>query len=917
MKKAALSPAKGLRTSTRRIGSGDAGYLMSCKNVVPKDGGIMQQREGRGTPNSLIPASSNNNRLFYSPVSRQVFLSGTNLGKLYSGVTADSGTEIDANSYTAHTTADIFDLFLGYDGLKRLNDGGDGIISAGIPEAVDIRWVSASSTTPGWAAVGDSIGYYALYRYDHPSGRFFRGAPSGRLVAHPVTVGGLNPYIRCYLTKEFDAIFAADPSAPYFLELYRTEPQPIDSTTAEFIDPGREAYLIKKVPITSSDVTTGWVDILDDANPGTGGETLYTSPSQQGAAAANLQCPLAAGVTTATGDSTYGQFATIGNVLVGSSYKPKSSISIVLTSTYANAAVGTEPVTKGLGYDLFTADTAIGNATITNIVPALSATMHIRAGMRVKGTGIATGSTIQSLNVGLNTITLTLAATANGAGVSLQANDIIRFTNTGTLVQTDFFAAAATDFSTNEFLVQASDNIPISAQAFCYAVSGQSTIPFAANYIADSNELAGVIYIRSLSDRSSTYTLSTTRTSAFAEDFSGGEIKSKASDSILCWSKEGDFWAWPGDNQIQLPSGASILGLSSVGGSIIVWTSIGSYIFFGQYGNFGIEPVDESAFGKSNATDLVYAQSVVLNNLSYSRTVRGLVASSETNTQIVSQDVSNLLAAYPTTYGQIFVNRADQLIYVPLQYSILVYSAAWGCWTFYDGRCYTGVYNAYLNTMVFSLSTGICESSLNRNLINYSEGAPTAVTINSVNTSANTIVLNATLPGTAQKGDTIVQGAVTAVISGISGTTISLVDVTGLTAASASFQPVVDCYVTFCPIEEGSATTTKHNQYATLLFDGGQLDVSGLASDGSYDYVTTALPKYVAYSASTNLNASESTVEDVMASSNLPHIKRFIYPVNAQRSAVTVPTVTFRGPTTIRLASVDIDYEPVSQNVSK
>ncbi len=65
----------------------------------------------------------------------------------------------------------------------------------------------------------------------------------------------------------------------------------------------------------------------------------------------------------------------------------------------------------------FTANTTNGSTTLTNV----SSGARLEVGMTLSGTGIATGSTIQSING--STIVMSLAATATGSGVTVTATN--------------------------------------------------------------------------------------------------------------------------------------------------------------------------------------------------------------------------------------------------------------------------------------------------------------------------------------------------------------------------------------------------------------------------------------------------------------------------------------------------------------
>lgn len=915
MKKVSLPASRGLNTSSRRVGSGDNGFLISCMNVVPKDGGILQQREGRvNVTGSLNPANLYT-RMFYNPTNENVYISSTSgTPGIYEYDGAGNWTALTtAYGATAHIPSKGMDIFQTASGPRMYIPGfSTAILPLGLPRAADIMEGSTTTSLPGWLPIRGQVAYQVCYRITLPDGRVIRGAPSGRFVMRNTSGAVRAVSINVPFSEGLAEYFTLDPNIKIVLEVYRSEAQPPEGPTSEFVDPGAEVMLIQAVDIDSASLSS-YYTILDGAEFPTG-ESLYTNPSQQGAASANNQCP------AAFASSNGGCFATLGDITFASNYAPNADLTLTFTRICTNVA-DPDGRYRGFGYRTFTCGTTSGSTTVTTL-PLNASDMAV--GMLIVGTGIPADTRIVSISPLGTSIVISNAATVTNAAASLSFRDVITISN-----DLEYFA---NDSATN---VDGSRLIGISSEAGLEGVYRTcvnivrmvniSSSVIGATYIGSSDEFSGVINFYMHSRASTICQISSTAYPTVLGLFkTPGTLATPAlspllqtgkGPDVISFSKEGEPWAWPGFNTLQIPRGATVMGMSSLRDSVFVWTDKGAYLIYGTYDNLGVTAVDVSTTCSSSADALSYMGALMISNTAIARTKAGLTFGAESGVKVMSGNVSNILSSSPEIFGQIFINPADNLVYVPLRYALLVYSMDYNTYTFYSGRCYTGVYSSHDNRMWFSMDTGVFYTELNRNSISYEEGAATNITINSI--SGNVLTINTNLSATAKKGDLIKQGGNSAVITNVTTTTVTVFALNSITTGAATFQPVVDAYVMYCPVDGGASSLTKHNQYATLVFDGGTLSVEGPAANGEYGYSQTAQPKYVALSVSTNLEDTPVVVEDVMESTNLPHIKRFIFPVSMQRSSTFTPKVTFRGPSPIRLVSLDIDFEPVSQNLAR
>lgn len=161
-------------------------------------------------------------------------------------------------------------------GLKKTDAVGTSLYSAGIPKGLTIDLSVAGA---GTALANNN---YATYRYllgrKDANSVTSVGGVSGRFTIQNTAGSTQNITARCYLPSGLDDT--------YFLQLYKCAESASSSTTDEL-------QLCYETPVSSTDVSNGYVDVTDIVPDDLLGAYIYTAPSQQGLVNDNAKPPLA------------------------------------------------------------------------------------------------------------------------------------------------------------------------------------------------------------------------------------------------------------------------------------------------------------------------------------------------------------------------------------------------------------------------------------------------------------------------------------------------------------------------------------------------------------------------------------------------------------------------------------------------
>jgi hypothetical protein len=280
MPQSVILDCKGLFTYPSDISGVPAGSLALGRNININRLGIAEPRRGYNRLTYGLPSISDrakklafwNSELFVHYGSTFAYYdSGSGFssrGSLTAPTYATSIRAISSQNKNLYVTSDS--------GLKKTDAVATSLYSAGVPKGLNIDLSVAGAGT----AVEDTK--YVTYRYllgrkDANSNQVIGGV-SGRYTLQNTAGSTQNVTARCYLPSGLDST--------YFLQLYRSTA----STTSDTFDDLQLAY---ETPISSANVSAGYIDVTDIVPEALLGGTIYTAPTQQGIANDNAKPPLA------------------------------------------------------------------------------------------------------------------------------------------------------------------------------------------------------------------------------------------------------------------------------------------------------------------------------------------------------------------------------------------------------------------------------------------------------------------------------------------------------------------------------------------------------------------------------------------------------------------------------------------------
>jgi hypothetical protein len=192
-----------------------------------------------------------------------------------------------SGSYTAPTSrlmrweVDATNLYITTNaGIKVITDiAGTAARDAGAPRCLDLSYTLTGAT--GFLANTYQTAYRAIFKRIDANGNVLIGYPSQRLWVTNSAGGSRNVILTTYLPS--DAIAGDE------VQVYRTtQLSGVASDGA-----GDEMGLVFSYTLLAADITAGFITVTDTIVDDLRGETLYTSPSQEGIESANEKPPLA------------------------------------------------------------------------------------------------------------------------------------------------------------------------------------------------------------------------------------------------------------------------------------------------------------------------------------------------------------------------------------------------------------------------------------------------------------------------------------------------------------------------------------------------------------------------------------------------------------------------------------------------
>lgn len=482
---------------------------------------------------------------------------------------------------------------------------------AGMPQLA-VGGISTTSTDGGALPAPSSganlAGYCVLVKRVFSDGYELVGRPSPVFRIANTTVNALNVQVECRFPVSTNiGIRAGD-----IIELYKTNVLlGVTVVPAESQDTGTTCYLVKSYTLTSTDISNGFVFILDTQAPLASGTTqgreLYTNPGQKGATGGNRQPPIAKTQAVFKGYAFYGNITErpIYTFGVPGGFLPPTAVSI-----------GSYFKRYGIGSRFFNCTVTNGSNTITGV--AAADIVGIAVGQRpiTEGTPFPAGTTVTA--VGATTITMSNNASFGAASITLC--DVIEINGSiYKITQLSAFLYALGIGGDYELTTSQSVSGTLNASVFFSNIT-ISIEPSRPNFFTNFNML-----IRATNGAN--YNPPIPEITTTAQTFSRTNRP-----NLLAWSYDGQPEHVPPAFTTQVGSG-SLYAMSSTRDAVWIWCSDGLYRLSGEGGQWRVDIVDTTCIIAGPRA------STVLNDVAWAYTNKGLVYAADGGVIKVSEGV--------------------------------------------------------------------------------------------------------------------------------------------------------------------------------------------------------------------------------------------------------------------------------------
>jgi hypothetical protein len=880
---------QGLYTNPNNLSQVPAGSMSQADNVVLSKPGIIESRRGQQVYGSTF-ASAPDKMFNY----RESLLSHTSDGKLsydsdgfgnwvpYAGTYLPPSTAINIHSVEQNKNF----YFTSSTGIKKLDAVIDVVTPAGAPAGLGGTGVLTGTT--GFFPSGTNVAYEVVWGYTDENNNLILGAPSpaiqvsnttiditgnlaittntillassiagitaGMLIsgvgipvgttvvsavgttitmsANATATNTLVPLVFGYNTNvTLTFVIPANVDTTWFYQVYRA-PFSANLTSS----PGVEYAQVLQNTLTSTDLTNGYITVLDDTPVDLTTTLLYTNPSQLGAAAANYQPPIAADMCEYLGYTFY------ANTI------QKNSLNLTLLG----AGNGTA----------FSYVTVTGTTNSTTSITGLSTTANLRVGQLVIGAGIPANTTIVSINTGASSMVISQAATAS-ATVSLECEDGI------TLNGVTYWGSSAPTLPT-QFLVTVNPLDPATAITNtanalinCINLHGNLTAFYQSGYVG----LPGLILLQEVNIGGATFYATSTNGASFNPVLpsSGTTI---ASDN----SANGNYLWYSSFNQPEAVPLAQFIPIGSADYPIkrilALRTSVMIFKDDGIFRLFGTTPSQFQVFLLDSTTLLLAPESAVnFNNQVYFASLQGLASLSDNATPVIISipidDVYNQISVMPGFINNSFgVSYESDRTYLfgsittatdTTATQIFAYNYVTQAWTRWPITRSCGIVSVPNSSGTGDLlymgnptSKQIYQERKSFTAADYTDEQ---YTINITSFSGFTV--NLTSSANAKIGQTISQGGFTALVTSVvNGTQITVDSYYGWANGTAYlYNPILNS-VTWNPFSGDNPGMVKHFREASFFFRNAAFNtmVVSFSSDFSSPVQTSLMSPVSQYS---------------------------------------------------------------------
>jgi len=284
---------KGLYTAPNEFSGIPQGALVQADNTVINDNNILESRRGKEGTIQLPTGTDRASRFAFYQGKQIVNYTGGNLGYIDPTLTTYSGTfnHPDADFARLRFERQNSNLYFTTDGgIYKLDAYNGTPVLAGFFKALDIEAVLSGAS--GFLPDLNQCAYRVVWGYTDANKNLVRGAPSGREILINNAGGSRDASLTITIPT---GITTAD-----FFQVYRSK-----ASGGVAVSPSDELGLVYENNPTAGEITAGVLTFIDATPDDLRGETLYTSPSQEGILQANERPPLAWDVASFEGSVVY------------------------------------------------------------------------------------------------------------------------------------------------------------------------------------------------------------------------------------------------------------------------------------------------------------------------------------------------------------------------------------------------------------------------------------------------------------------------------------------------------------------------------------------------------------------------------------------------------------------------------------
>lgn len=785
--------ARGVFTLQNSMSAVPEGALRNASNVVIDRDDLVESRRGFKEYGVLDGSSAAIRRIIPyqgallghhgSTLERD---EGAGVFSAYSGTFAEPAAgfrvrDVQSNDNLYLTTAA---------GVKKLDVVNGTWREAGVPRPLDSTFTLIGGS--GFLTNNTNVAYRFTLHYTDTNENEIVSAPSQRLVVVNTAGGTRDVTLVCYLPDGM--------TTSYTLRTYRSE-----ITSGILEDPSDDLQLVAEQVLTSTDVSNGYVTVVDSTPDTLRGAFLYTSPSQPGLGIAdqNDQPPFAHDICLYKGHVLY------ANV------RSKHRLSLLL-------------IGAGSGSLTYVTD----NVATTNgspIVTSVASTTDLHVGMKVKAAaGIPSTARILTID-GANQVTMTQNATATGAR-DVEFQDLV------TVGGVEYFAASATSLPNHEFEAEIggtpAENIETTALSLVFAVNQDPTnTAIYAFYSSGFEDIPGSIDFEERTIGGATFTASSTAGDSFNPQISTAVSSSNsAAENTVMAAKFGQPEAVPLKNKF--PAGSApikrILALRE--GAFILSDKI--YKLVGDsVDTFSVVNVDTTAKLVAPETAVVFNDSI------FCFSDQGVIKINEGGgVNVISRPIEDELQRVSsdlfTTFEDIafavpYETARRYILFVPVEVGderptkACVYNAFTGGWTFWEIEKTSGVVNPADDKMYL----GDYERAAifqERKTFTRSDYADREFSVTIASSSGTTVTVAST--SNVEVGYLLVQSSRESIVTEVTDAThLEVADSFTWTAGAAIAYEPIDWLVEWVPNTGGNPGIMKHFSEAGVIFRDAQM----------------------------------------------------------------------------------------------